>query len=115
MSNIDSQMRLLAILCLTVTLTQLIPAHAQPLPSDPVKTGVTTPGVQRKMADLRALATFHVAGNPDWMAVTDDAVWVTSSSANHVVRLDATSNKPDAVITLQKPCSSASNSGRLCS
>ena len=38
------------------------------------------------------------------MAVTDDAVWVTSSHANHVVRLDATTNKPDAVITLEKPC-----------
>ena len=28
------------------------------------------------------------------MAVTDDAVWVTSSNANHVVRLDAKTNQP---------------------
>jgi DNA-binding beta-propeller fold protein YncE len=39
------------------------------------------------------------------LAVTDDAVWVTSSNVNHVVRLDAKTNLPGATITLDKPCS----------
>jgi virginiamycin B lyase len=71
----------------------------------PKKTGVLDPGVQHPMSELAPDAEFPVNGQPDWLAVTEDAVWVTSSSANHVVRLDAATNKPGAVITLQKPCS----------
>jgi len=71
----------------------------------PKKTGVTEPGVQRPMSELTPDAEFPVSGHPDWMVVTDDAIWVTSSSANHVVRLDAKINKPGAIITLEKPCS----------
>ncbi len=57
------------------------------------------------MADIHPLATFEVAGSPDWMAVTDDAVWVTSASVNHVVRLDAKTNQPTTIVTISKPCS----------
>lgn len=71
----------------------------------PKKTGALEAGAQHPMSELTPDAVFPVSGHPDWMAVTDDAVWVTSSSANHIVRLDATTNKPDAVITLNKPCS----------
>src|SRR6202789_81073 len=71
----------------------------------PKKTGALQPGVQRPMSELTPDAEFPVSGQPDWLAVTDDAVWVTSSSANHVVRLDAATNKPGVMITLQKPCS----------
>ena len=70
----------------------------------PKKTGVPELGVQHFMTELKPDVEFPVSGHPDWMAVTDDAVWVTSSSANHVVRLDAVTNKPSATITLQKPC-----------
>jgi virginiamycin B lyase len=73
-------------------------------PKLPKKTGVQIPGTQHKMAELTPIATFAVQGHPDWMAVTDDAVWVTSSSANHVVRLDAKTNLPGAVVTVAKPC-----------
>ena len=71
----------------------------------PKKTGALEPGVQHPMSELTPDAEFPVSGHPDWLAVTDGAVWVTSSNANHVVRLDATTNKPGAIITLQKPCS----------
>jgi virginiamycin B lyase len=71
----------------------------------PKKTGVTEPGVQHSMTELKPDAEFQVSGHPDWMAVAEDAVWVTSSSANHVVRLDAKTNTPGAIITLPKPCS----------
>jgi virginiamycin B lyase len=70
----------------------------------PKKTGVQIPGIQHKMSELNPIATFAVQGHPDWMAVTDDAVWVTSSSANHVVRLDAKTNQPGAIVTVAKPC-----------
>jgi len=78
---------------------------AQEKDSFPKKTGVTEPGVQHPMSELGPDVEFPVAGSPDWLAVTDDAVWVTSSHANHVVRLDATTNKPGVEITLDKPCS----------
>jgi virginiamycin B lyase len=71
----------------------------------PRKTGAPEPGVQHPMSELAPDAEFPVSGHPDWMAVTEDGLWVTSSSANHVVQLDAKTNKPGTVITLQKPCS----------
>jgi virginiamycin B lyase len=57
------------------------------------------------MADVHPQATFNVEGQPDWMVVTDDAVWVTSSNVNHVVRLDAKTNQPTTIVTISKPCS----------
>jgi streptogramin lyase len=57
------------------------------------------------MSDLHPFATFAVEGHPDWMVVTDDAVWVTSSNVNHVVRLDANSNQPTTIVTVKEPCS----------
>lgn len=74
-------------------------------PKFPKKIGVQTPGVQRDIAELIPVATFEVKGHPDWMALTDDAVWVTSSSVNHVVRLDAKTNQPGVTVTVAKPCS----------
>jgi len=44
----------------------------------PKKTGVQTAGVERAMEELPKVATLVVKGEPDWMAVTSDAVWVTS-------------------------------------
>jgi virginiamycin B lyase len=73
-------------------------------PNLPRKTGVQTPGVQHEMAELAPAATFEVKGRPDWMAVTEDAVWVTSSSVNHVVRLDAKTNQPGTIVTVAEPC-----------
>jgi virginiamycin B lyase len=66
---------------------------------------VQTPGVQHDISDLKPTATFAVEGRPDWMAVTDDAVWVTSSNVNHVVRLDAKSNRTAAIVKVAEPCS----------
>src|ERR1700756_3539676 len=74
-------------------------------PSDPPRPGVSTPGVRRSMADIHPQATFNVEGQPDWMVVTDDAVWVTSSNVNHVVRLDAKTNRPTTIVNVRKPCS----------
>ena len=62
-------------------------------------------GVRRSMTDVHPQATFAVEGDPDWMVVTDDAVWVTSSNVNHVVRLDALTNQAGPIVTINKPCS----------
>jgi streptogramin lyase len=80
-------------------------AGAQEEPGFPKKTGVTEPGVQRPMTELKPVVEFPVEGHPDWMAATDDAVWVSSSNVNHVVRLDAKTNKPGVIVTVPKPCS----------
>lgn len=74
------------------------------MPKFPPKTGVQMPGVQHDITELKPVATFAVEGHPDWMAVSDGGVWVTSSSANHVVWLDAKSNQPGTIITVSKPC-----------
>jgi virginiamycin B lyase len=73
--------------------------------TEPPRPGVRTPGVRRLMSDLHPLATFTVEGHPDWMVVTDDAVWVTSSNVNHVIRLDVKSNQPTTIATVKEPCS----------
>lgn len=74
-------------------------------PQLPPKTGVQTPGIQHDIADLTVAATFLVEGHPDWMAVAKRGVWVTSSSVNHVVWLDAKTNKPGTIVTVARPCS----------
>jgi hypothetical protein len=73
--------------------------------SGPPRPGVTTPGRRRSMTDVHPDASFVVEGQPDWMVVTEDAVWVTSSNVNHVVRLDPATNRPSLVVAIDKPCS----------
>src|SRR5580693_2851554 len=80
-------------------------AQGQTENSEPPRPGVSTPGVKRSMTDVHLQASFAVEGQPDWMVVTDDAVWVTSSNVNHVVRLDAATNRATLVVTIDKPCS----------
>jgi virginiamycin B lyase len=78
---------------------------AAPAPKFPAKTGVQTTGIQQDIATLPPIATFVVKGHPDWLAVTEDAVWVASSNVNHVVRLDSGTNLPGTIITVAEPCS----------
>ena len=90
---------------LLVALSFRVETSAQTAPPEPPRPGVNTPGVRRLMSDQHPLATLAVEGHPDWMVVTDDAVWVTSSNVNHVVRLDAKSNQPTTIATVKEPCS----------
>ncbi len=66
---------------------------------------MATAGVQRSIEDLPKAATFTVKGQPDWMAVTADAVWVSSADANRVTRLDARTNTVGTVVEVKNPCS----------
>lgn len=79
--------------------------HGQAQHPESLRPGVSSPGVRRSMSDVHPLATFAVEGEPDWMVVTEDAVWVASSNVNHVVRLDPATNRAGAVVTIKQPCS----------
>jgi virginiamycin B lyase len=94
----NGRLPLLVLICLA------LPLCAQE-PKFPAKTGVDTPGVQHAIEELPPTATFVVKGHPDWLAVTEDAVWVASSNVNHVVRLDPATNQPGTIITVAEPCS----------
>jgi virginiamycin B lyase len=78
---------------------------AWPQAAAPSATGVNVPGIRHAMSELHPRATFNVGGDPDWMAVTPDAVWVTTSSKNIVFRLDATTNRVSGSVAVAKPCS----------
>jgi YVTN family beta-propeller protein len=61
--------------------------------------------VQHPMSDLHAVAKFSIPGSPDWVAI-GDSVWISNNPKNSISRLDASSNKVGAVITVAKtPCS----------
>jgi hypothetical protein len=62
-------------------------------------------GQRRRTITLHPIATFQVGGDPDWMAVAEDAVWVTSSALSRVVQLKATSNTIGLAISVKEPCS----------
>lgn len=74
-------------------------------PKFPKRTGVLNPGVQRNLSDLTPQATIRVPGDPDWLALTDDAIWVAVSGMNRVVSLDAATNQAGATVTVAEPCS----------
>src|SRR5215472_3767813 len=98
-------MRICSFCALLVAVSLRVGLNAQSAASQHLRPGVNTPGVRRLMSDLHPLATFALDGHPDWMVVTDDAVWVTSSNVNHVVRLDVKTNKPTTTVTVKEPCS----------
>jgi virginiamycin B lyase len=91
-------------LCIAAGLTGSLPAAQTAPPKYPAKTGVQTPGIQHQMTELVPVATFAVEGRPDWVTVTQDAVWVASSNVNHVVRLDPKTNLPGVIVTVAEPC-----------
>jgi YVTN family beta-propeller protein len=97
---------LIFLICLLVR-AQDTPAPTQTKrPPRAPKPGVSTPGVKREMSAIKPDAVFAIPGAPDWQALTDDAVWVTSAPKNTVSRLDPQTNRVLAVVTVgSKPCS----------
>ncbi len=93
---------------LFAVLASSVAAHTVSAQSEavwPKKTGVSEKGVLHSVSELHPDAVFAVEGHPDWLGVTEDAVWVSSSNVNHVVRLNEKSNEPDITISVEKPCS----------
>lgn len=89
----------------SLVLAFVLVASRTAVSQDHERTIVPGPNVQHQMTELHPIATFAVEGRPDWMAVTDDAVWVASSNVNHVVRLGAKTNQPGTVVNVAEPCS----------
>src|SRR5271156_3741617 len=86
-------------------LAGFVAAGAQAGSRLPKATGVATPSIQRPMSNLRPLATFELGGDPDWLALTGDSVWVASAKMNRVIRLDAATNRVAESVSVRKPCS----------
>lgn len=57
------------------------------------------------MTALKPDATFQVGGDADWMAVAEDAVWVSTGSLNRVTQLKTRDNVIGFKVTVVKPCS----------
>ena len=87
-----------------VTTIALLEAQ-QPSNVPAVKATGAQSGVRREMAELKPDATFDVGGDPDWMAVSKNAVWVTISSKNEVRQLRAHDNTAGFTIKVKEPCS----------
>ncbi len=44
--------------------------------------------VQAPMTDLKPVATFQLGGTPDWLAISEDAIWVANSKFKAVQRIN---------------------------
>ena len=61
--------------------------------------------VQAPMAELKPSSTFELGGNPDWMVVTDNAVWISVACLKSVFRIDVVANKVAAKVEFTSaPC-----------
>lgn len=65
---------------------------ASPVP----KPGV--PAVQRPAATLKPAATIALGGRPDWMVVTDDAIWVQNGRMRTIHRIDPVTSREIAQV-----------------
>src|ERR1044071_9013217 len=67
------------------------------------------PGVKEFQVPFDSLkpdATFKIGEDADWVQITDDAVWVASSSPASVHRIDPETNKEFSIIPVPgDPCS----------
>jgi YVTN family beta-propeller protein len=78
------------------------PAAAQPALAQP-KPGI--PGVQHPMSNIIPDAEYAINGNPDWLAIGEDQVWVNSKPTDFVFRMDPKTNEVVATVPVTKPCS----------
>jgi virginiamycin B lyase len=70
---------------------------------------IARPGVkevQVLLDELKPAATFQLGGDPDWLAISDGAVWVANSHLKAVQRIDPSANEVAAKIEFPaEPCS----------
>jgi virginiamycin B lyase len=87
-------------------LSAIAPAISQ---DQPIAQPVAKPGVkglQSLLTNLKPVATFDLGGDPDWLAISDAAVWVTNDHLKAVQRIDPRTNKVVAKIEFpSEPCS----------
>lgn len=101
-----NQLHRLALFSLCGLLLAAAPPPAKPAAKPAPRPGVKTPGVKIPIESLKPEAIFEVPGNPDWMVIVDDQVWVSNNPKGTVSRLDAKTNKVvDTIATGKNPCS----------
>ena len=62
--------------------------------------------VQRPVSELLILAKISIPGSPDWVAIDNQAVWVSNNSKNSLARIDPDSNELVATVAVSRaPCS----------
>lgn len=60
---------------------------------------------RHSISELTPLARIHLAKTADWVAITDDAVWVGTTGPDGVAQIDPRSNAVAAAVSLpRKPC-----------
>src|SRR5882672_8425511 len=68
--------------------------------------GIKEPGVQRPFANIHPDAVFPVPGNPDWVLILPDSVWIGNKPKNTITRLDPKTNTVVTTLPVgQLPCS----------
>ncbi|MBV8854450.1 MAG: amidohydrolase family protein, partial [Sinobacteraceae bacterium] len=61
--------------------------------------------LRHPMAELTPRARIHVGKTADWVAITDDALWVGITGPDGVARIDPATNRVTKVVSLPgKPC-----------
>ncbi len=88
---------------LLVKFVSIVPLFAQQAQQSQQKPGV--PGVQHPMSNIIPDAEYAINGNPDWLAIGEDQVWVNSKPTDFVFRMDPNSNEVVATVRVKKPCS----------
>jgi virginiamycin B lyase len=79
-------------------------AQNQPTATPPERPGVKA--VQSPLTNLKPIATFDLGGDPDWLAISENAVWVTNDKLKSVQRIDPRTNTLVAKIEFpSEPCS----------
>jgi virginiamycin B lyase len=63
------------------------------------------PGVQHPMSTIVPDAEYAINGNPDWLAIGEDQVWVNSKPTDFVFRMNPVTNAVVATVPVPKPCS----------
>jgi len=59
-------------------------------PPDVPKPGI--PAIQAPFSSLKSVATFKIGKDADWILITEDTVWVTSSEPASIHRIDPKTN-----------------------
>jgi virginiamycin B lyase len=70
-----------------------------------ISSGAAGDARERPIGELKPTATIHVGKTADWVAITDDAVWVGSTGPYAVHRIDPKTNQQVASVELPgEPC-----------
>ncbi|MGC1384858.1 MAG: hypothetical protein WA823_13855, partial [Candidatus Acidiferrales bacterium] len=67
--------------------------------------------VQVSLSSLKPAVIWKVGATADWIAITDDAVWITATKPDTVQRIDPVTNKVVAKVHLPTEACSGLASG----